>query len=211
MVPLARLQNWTCTSKRFLFFGVLGMIYNRILELYTRQTVCVYIVPISGDLRWPDMRLDYRQVIQWLQGKIYRILVLYRVIGYWKHGVLAYGNMIVSRGQQYKLCSTYRGDHQVIAQGLWAPPAHSPNLPSLHHHRSLEHFDHIIATFPAISPVLCSIEQRKCISRYHWVLSSICESLLETSLSATSQYLGRTGSLGIMSVRHAHAPDSSSV
>ena len=39
----------------------------------------------------------------------------------------------------------------MIAHGLWAPPAHSPNLPSLCHHHSLEHFSHISATFPTIS------------------------------------------------------------
>ena len=33
--------------------------------------------------------------------------------------------------------------------------------------------------------LFCSIEPRKCISRYHWVSSSICESLHETSISAT--------------------------
>ena len=84
----------------------------------------------------------------------------------------------------------------MITYGLSAPPVHSPNSPNspnfpnqptLHHYRSLEHFGHISATFPTIFPFFCSTEQRKCISRYHWVSSSIRESLRETS-SATFRH-----------------------
>ena len=59
--------------------------------------------------------------------------------------------------------------------------------PSLYHHCSLEHFGHISATFATIFRFFCSIEQRKFISPYHWVSSSICESLRETPSSATFQ------------------------
>ena len=93
----------------------------------------------------------------------------------------------------------------MIAQELCAPLAHSPyspnspdspdspdspnQLPTTTALLSI-YFGHISATFPTIFPVFCSIEQRKCISRYHGVSSSICESLRGTSSSATFQHMG---------------------
>ena len=42
---------------------------------------------------------------------MYRIVVVYRILGYWKHGVTGYGNMDVLCAQQYKLRLTSQGDH----------------------------------------------------------------------------------------------------
>ena len=125
------------------------------------------------------------------------MLVVYRIIGYWKHGVLGYGNMNVSWGQQYKLWPTCQGNHiRWLHKGCEPHLLTLPTLPTLHHHRSLEHFGHISATFPTIFPFFCSIEQRKCISRYNWVSPSICESLRETSSSATFQQVMSLGFKG---------------
>ena len=79
-----------------------------------------------------------------------RSLSYHRVLETW---CIRFGKKMVSWGQEYKLCPTCQRDHiwQVITQGLWAPPAHSPNLVTLHHHLSFEHFGHISAMVPAVS------------------------------------------------------------
>ena len=105
--------------------------------------------------------------------------------------VLGYGNMKVSWCQQYKLWPSCQGGHirwlqkgcepHLLTPQLCQPTFSPPPPPSWH-------FGLISATFSTIVSFSCSIEQRKCISRYHWVSSSICESLSETSLSATFQH-----------------------
>ena len=145
------------------------------------------------------------------------MLVVYRIIGYRKHGVLGYGKMNVSWGQQYMLWPTCQGDHiRWLHKGcehhlLTLPTLATlpTNQPSLHHHRSLEHFGHISATFPTIFSFFCRIEQRKCISRYHWVSSSICESLRDTSSSATFQQVMSLGFMGTINRRSSSSWGSS--
>ena len=118
-----------------------------------------------------------------------RSLSYHRVLETWGTRVPKHERMVGSALQVMTYLSGWL--HQVITQGLWAPPAHSPNSPYSPNpsttNRSLDHFGHISATFPTIFPFFCSIEQRKCISRYHWVSSFICDSLRETSSSATFQ------------------------
>ena len=52
--------------------------------------------------------------------------------------------------------------HQVIAQQLWAAHTHSSNKPTLHHNRSLGHFDHITAIVPTIC--FCSLLNNASVS-----------------------------------------------
>ena len=75
-------------------------------------------------------------------------------MGYWKQSISVRKHERTVESAVQVMTNLSGWSHQVIAQGLWAPPAHSPNIisqPSLHHPRSLEHCGHIGATFPTIS------------------------------------------------------------
>ena len=70
--------------------------------------------------------------------------------------------MIVSWGQQYRLCSAYEAGYiRCSHQGC------EPHMLTLHHHRSFEHFGHINRPHKGrlSNHLFCSTEQRRCISR----------------------------------------------
>ena len=118
---------------------------------------------------------------------MYRILVVCRIVGYWKRWVLGFGNMNVSWDQRHKLWPTCQGNqirwlHKDCKPRPLILPTFSPPPPLSWVFRPHKlHLSNYLLFF-------CSTEQRKRILQYHWLSLSICESLPEASLSATSRH-----------------------
>ena len=108
-------------------------------------------------------------------------------MGYWKRWVLQGTETWTYRGVS---STSYDQLVRVITSGDCARivnPTCSPSQPNFSPPPPLSwalrpHKRHV-----SNHPFFCSIEQPKCISRYQWVSSSICESLRETSSFATFQ------------------------